>query len=198
MDEQQYKHLRTQGQKPKFQERAESPNERLKQAGCNPDRFQSSIRNVVDPTRQFQPQQQFQPQDNNGWRDVDMNSLLMQRMNQQPSFQPQQQQHRSVTILKGATLYSEINIGVANPVVLCKRVGDNSQNSQVTLTGMKLCYVVSLNEQRVDLQAINNSQHVWKQMVEIITGMGQRFLVEQNHVQQPARIINNGGGMLLG
>lgn len=203
MDEQQLKYLRTQGQKPKFQDRAESPNERLKQAGYNPSRFESAIRNVTDPQQIYS--QQPQQQDNNGWRDVNMNNLLMQRMNQQPGFnipQQQTQQQRTGVVLRGAALYTEINIGVQNPVVLCKKVGDNTQNSQVTLSALKQCYVVPLNEQRVDLQAINNNQQTWRPLVEIVTGMGQKFLVEQQHVQQQGfignRNNNGGGGMLLG
>jgi hypothetical protein len=203
MDEQQLKYLRVQGQKPKFQERAESPNERLRQAGYNPNRFESTIRNVADPQQIYSQQQpQHQQDNNNGWRDVNMNNLLMQRMNQQPGFNPVSQQRTGV-VLRGAALYTEINIGVQNPVVLCKKVGDNTQNSQVTLSALKQCYVVPLNEQRVDLQAINSNQQSWKQLVEIVTGMGQKFLVEQQHVQQQGFVGNRtnnggGGGMLLG
>jgi hypothetical protein len=217
-EEQRIKQLRGQGQRMRFQERAESPNDRLRGQGYNIANYEAPVRNFIDPQQQFsnpyaQQQQQSQQQNTEpGWRDFNMNSLLMQRMNmggngfqppqQQMMMQPPQQQAQVVSVAKGATLYTEINIGVQNPVALCKKAGDSSQTSQVTLRGVKQCYIVGLNEQRVDLQAINNSRHAWKQLVEVVTGMGQKYLVEQqfvvgvNRPQQQGMTNNN--GMLFG
>ena len=187
-------------------ERPESHNVRLAQAGFTPQTTNMNFRGVnldsLPSTQQFAQQYGMQQQ-----QDVPLNQIFGNNRPQQqhqlpPQYQqqqaPQQPQGQRCFIAQGATVYNPLRLQgfmEGGPVILCRQAGQANEREalvEYVVKGLKSCYVVPLNENRVDLARINNSPNTWTQMVEIQGAMGQSFLVPQQSLragQNPGRTM---------
>jgi hypothetical protein len=130
-------------------------------------------------------------------------ALMQQQMTGRITPQPQQQQMAGpqvVRIQPGQPFYNQLRLnGFAEggPVLLCRQGGQTQANWQqeFLVKGIKNCYIVPLNETRVDLQRIHQSPNSWTQLVEVGAQIGQSFFVQRSAIVQASRgMLNNQQG----
>ena len=200
-------------------ERPNSPNDRLREQGIPV--MSPTIGNVVNPN----VLQQASVYNGGGYQqDVsqqELNNMMRGKFNSpspvQPNFGGQQnfnnggmvQQNTSgvkiCKILEGAPVYNVLKLNgfmEGGPVLLCRQAGlaDNRiANTEYVAKSVKKCYVVPLQETRVNIQMINNSPNLWTELVEVQGAMGMPMLVPQNALRmsngnnqpQQSRILND-------
>jgi hypothetical protein len=182
-------------------ERPESPNQRLAQQGIVPPvppggmpairSFNTQALENAGQMMAMQAQQYGNMPDNDY-------AMPMIQPQQQMMQQPQVQQQQAPVRLKlGNPMFQKLKLnGFAEggPVMLCRQSGQIPQGmeqQEFVIRGVRNCYVVPLNETRIDLQVINNSSHLWTQLVEVVNGFGQPYLVPQ---QALYRVSGQQGG----
>jgi len=187
-------------------ERPESPNARLMAAGIAPPAppggapiirsFQNNL-DSLPSFDQFAQQVGYNPNQIGEVAPQQLQRMFSQQeqqrqlMQQQMTgrFGPQQQQQQMVRVQPGHPVFSPLRLnGFAEggPVILCRQTGQTQPNWQqdFVVRGIKNCYVVGMNESRVDLQRIHQSPQSWVKLVELRGAMGDSVLVPQNAIAQ--------------
>ena len=181
-------------------ERPNSPNDRLREQGIPV--MSPSIGNVINPNALQQAamhQNGYGPQYDVSQQEL--NNMMHGRFNPAPQIVQQNSGVKICKVLEGAPLFNVLKLNgfmEGGPVLLCRQSGvaDNRvANTEYVAKSVKKCYVVPLQETRVNIQMINNSPNMWTELVEIQGAMGTPILVPQNALRmsngQQSRILND-------
>lgn len=173
-----YQQLKGQGRRLNIpDQRPESPNDRLRAAGIQPQ--QQPNLNYKGTEEVNQDLQAFTGY--TGFRDVNINQALAQRAMQQH----QQEQQPVCRLYENVEFYRPLNLnGFMDGALRMCRMGGRVPNTWGTtefmVRGQKQCYVVGLNETTVDIAKVQARPELLTNLVEVSSPMIGTLYVPQH------------------